>query len=338
MRLDRLGDKVAAYVSSDGVKWLYLDRKIAKFPAKVQVGVAVVNTAKEPVTVRFSEFGTAVRSAEASKRAAVKPLTKEQQDKLLAARSHGGMAHAFSRCAKLFLISSRMELPYGVAVMTSSQTIAKAELQPVFPRFYRPTLREYLDAIALQASSEWKYDPTSKFFRSEVDNGPAEDLAIFEFTESKRAKPFQVVLPKGWKAIDKGNGVTYVPPIFPLGIDIHELGSYSSDDGTEGKDLLKKVVAEVSSERAKRVKGDVELADLKPAKVGPYEALYFETTVPLRNGATIRWRQWVFSAGNKCYFAVSTIFPQFEERIFPDVQAILKSFQIGKAETGRTDE
>ncbi len=233
LRLDRAGDKVAAYVSDDGVKWLYLGRKIAKFPAKVKVGVAVVNSAKEPVTVRFSEFGTAARTAEAAKRVTITPLDKGRQDKLLAARLHGGMAFTFSQCARMFLVSSRIELPCGVALMTSSGTIAQTKLQPVFPACYQPTLREYLDAIAVQTSSQWTYDPTGKFFENEIENGPAEDLAIFEFTESRRARPFQVVLPQGWKAIDQGNRVTYVSSSFALGIDIHELGSYSTDDGTQ---------------------------------------------------------------------------------------------------------
>jgi hypothetical protein len=92
----------------------------------------------------------------------------------------------------------------------------------VFPGFYKPTLQEYLDAIALQTKSRWKYDPTSKYFQSEVETGPVEDVAIFEFTKTDREKPFQVTLPKGWRSIDKGNWTMYVPPIFPLGIDIHE--------------------------------------------------------------------------------------------------------------------
>ena len=56
--------------------------------------------------------------------------------------------------------------------------------------------------------------------------------------------------------------------------------------------MLKKVVTEVSLEWANRVKDDADPKDLKRAKVGPYDALYFETIVPLRDGATIRWRQW----------------------------------------------
>jgi hypothetical protein len=332
LRLDRVGDRVAAYVSE---KWLYLGRKIAKFQAKLKAGVAVINTAKEPLTVRFSEFATA-RLAKPLQPVAVKPLAKPEQDKLLAARMHGGIAYSFGRCAKLFLLSTRVELPYGVALMTSSRTVAKTELQPVFPVSYRPTLRECLDAIALQTSSQWKYDPTSKFFESEVENGPAEDLAIFEFTEAKRPKPFRIVLPKGWKAIEKGNTVAYVPPYFPVGMEIYELGSYSSDEAGTEAELLKKVVADVSLEWAGRVRDDVGRQDLKAAKVGAHDAFYFETTATPPNVGSFRWRQWVFSVENKCYLALCRATPQFDERIFRDVQAMLKSFEMCKAESGST--
>jgi len=259
----------------------------------------------------------------------IQPLTKEQQDKLLNERLDGGMGNSFRQFSNQFLAMSRINLSYGVGLMTPSQEVADAELQTEFPTFYKPTLREYLDVIALQTKSKWKYDPTSKYFHSEVETGPVKDLAIFEFTKTDRVKPFRVTLPKGWRSIDKGNWMMYVPPVFPLGVDIHELGTYSSDDKTD-KDLLKRVPREVSMEWAKRAKDEVGPKEIKPAKVGSYDALYFETMMPLRDGSTVRWRQWVFMVDNKCYCAISTIYPQCEERIFPDVQSILASFVIKK--------
>jgi hypothetical protein len=66
-----------------------------------------------------------------------------------------------------------------------------------------------------------------------------------------------------------------------------------------------------------------------PGSFGP-RCLDDEVVMALQDGRTVRWRQWVFMVGNKCYFAVSTIFPQYEDRIFPDVQAMLASFTIKK--------
>ena len=258
----------------------------------------------------------------------LKPLSQEQQDSVLKERLDGGMGNTFRQFSNMFLVMSRINLPYGIGLMTSSQEIANAELQSVFPAFYKPTLREFLDVIALQTSSEWRYDPSSKYFKSDVESGPVEGLAIFEFTKAKRDKPFEVTVPKEWKAIDKGSWMMYVPPMFPLGMDIHELGSYSSDDKSTEPDLLKKVPREVSLEWAKRAKDNVDPEEIKPAKVGPYDALYFETMMPLRDGHTIRWRQWVFMIDSRCYFVVSTILPELEDQIFPDVQAMVTSFKM----------
>lgn len=261
----------------------------------------------------------------------LKPLSDEQQKRLLDERLDGGMGNSFSQFSNMFLVMSRIKLPCGIGLMTPSREIAKTELQPIFPDFYRPTLREFLDVIALQTSSQWKYDPTSKYFKSDVESGPVEGLAMFEFTKIDREKPFQVTLPRGWKAVDKGNWMMYIPPVCPLGMDIHELGTYSSDDKTKGKDLLNRVPREVALEWAKRAKDEVDPKELKPAKVGSYDALSFETMMPLRDGSTVRWRHWVFMVENKCYCVISTIFPQYESRVFPDVQGMLASFTIKKA-------
>ncbi len=258
----------------------------------------------------------------------LKPLTDEQQNRLLDKRLDGGMGNSFSQFANMFLVMSRIKLACGVGLMTPSREIAKTELQPVFPEFYRPTLREFLDVIALQTSSQWKYDPTSKYFRSDGESGPVEGLAMFEFTKVEREKPFQVTVAKGWKAVDRGNWMMYVPPVCPLGMDIHELGTYSSDDKNKERDLLERVPREVSLEWAKRAKDEVDPKELKPAKVGSYDALFFDTMMPLRDGSTVRWRHWVFMVDNKCYCVISTIFPQYEDRVFPDVQAMLASFTI----------
>lgn len=298
------------------------------FPRLILVAISII--ACSPPSGCGQAAEKAKSPAETGRRqpAFIKPLTQEQQEKLLKERLDGGMQDSFRQFANKVLAMSRINLPYRVGLMSPSQEIADTELQPVFPEFYRPTLREFLDVIALQTSSQWKYDPTSKYYRSNVEGGPVEGLAIFEFTKAAREKPFHVTLAKGWKSIDKGHWMMYVPPIYPLGMDIYELGTYSSDDKTKEKDLLKRVPRDVSFEWAKRSRDAVDPKDLKPAKVGPYDALNFETMMPLQDGTTVRWRQWIFMVDNKCYCAVSTIFPQYEDRIFPDVQAMLESLTI----------
>ena len=275
----------------------------------------------------FTPSAQCQETENAKTKASIKPLTKEQQEHLLKQRLSGGMGNTFRQFTNQFLVMSRINLPYGVGLMTPSKEIASTELQPVYPQFYKPTLREFLDVIALQTKAQWKYDPTSKYFHSEVETGPVKDLAIFEFTETDREKPYQVTLPRGWRSVDKGHWTMYVPPVFPIGMDIYELNTYSSNDKDEAN-LLKRVPKEVSLEWAKRAKDEIDPKEFTPAKVGPYSALYFETMMPLRDGTTVRWRQWTFMIGNKCYGVVSTIFPQYEKQIFPDVQSMLASFRI----------
>ncbi|HXT60303.1 MAG TPA: hypothetical protein VN699_16800 [Pirellulales bacterium] len=213
--------------------------------------------------------------------------------------------------------------------MSPSKEIGQSQLQPAFPQTYQPTLRELLDAIALQTSSQWKYDPSSKYLKSDVAHGGAIDgLAMFEFTLTKRDKPFEVDLAEGWHAVDKGNWMMYVPPVFPVGMDIYELGSYSSEDKTRETALIKRIRTDVSLEWARRIKPDIKERDLGAAKVGSFDALFCEATISGRLNQRIRWRQWVFTVGDKCYLVISTIFPEFEDKIFPGVEKMLASFRI----------
>jgi regulation of enolase protein 1 (concanavalin A-like superfamily) len=56
LRVERRGNQVFGSVSSDGRRWTALQPINVTFPAKVQVGVAVVNAAQQPLSVRFEEF------------------------------------------------------------------------------------------------------------------------------------------------------------------------------------------------------------------------------------------------------------------------------------------
>ena len=87
----------------------------------------------------------------------------------------------------------------------------------------------------------------------------------------------------------------------------------------------------------RNAKDVVDEQELQSAKVGAYDAVYFETMMPLRDGRTVRLRQWVFMVNNQCYLVISTIFPPYEERIFPGVQAMVTSFQIKKPSGAHKD-
>lgn len=255
------------------------------------------------------------------------PWSEERLAELLAKRVDGGVGHNFRGFSNQFLVMCRIQIGSGVALTTNSREIALAELQPVFPESYRPTLRELFDTLALQTKSTWRYDPTDKHFQSDVP-GAVTDLAIFEFTAAKHEHPYEVTLSEGWKAEDQGHWLMLIPPDFPVGLDIYQVGTYSADDKAEEAKLFEKVRTDVSLQWAERVAEGVTAEKLKPAKVGPYEALYFESMIPSQLGKDIRWRQWVFMAEDRCFFVVSTILPELDKKIFPDVEKTLETFRL----------
>jgi hypothetical protein len=104
--------------------------------------------------------------------------------------------------------------------------------------------------------------------------------------------------------------------------------TYSADDETETAELLARVPREVALEWAQRVKPETTAQALQPARVGAFDALFFESSVPSRLGYDLHWRHWVFMHGNHCYFIVSTLPPDKESELLPDVQAMLASFRI----------
>ena len=263
--------------------------------------------------------------------AVITPLTAEQQHRLLDTRLDGGMEFTFGQFSNMFLVSSQINLGSGVGLVTASKEIAESPLQSPFPASYQPTLREFLDAIALQTSADWKYDPTGKFVHSDVPReDPSERLALFEFTGTKREKPFAVTLAQGWKANDKGNWVMYVPPAFPVGMDIYEMGTYSCPEPKREHGFADEIRSAVALEWAKRVNEKAQSEDLKRTKVGKFDALFYETLIHPQPDQNIKWRHWVFMDGDKCYFIVSTLPTELDGKVFPDLEKMLASFRIDR--------
>ncbi len=257
----------------------------------------------------------------------VKPLTNEQLTEWLNKRLNGGLGSTFGQFANMFVVGSAIDLGHTIGLVTSSEELEKRELIPVFPQSYQPTLREFLDAIAAQTGSEWKYDRTGNFIKSDDPNPKTlEDTPIFEFTLASNPKTFAITLAKGWQAKDHCTFMSYIPPVAPFGLDIYDLGTYSSQDKTKETELWTRIPRDISLEWARRVQSSATESDLKKGKVGQYEAVFFDAMIPSKLGKNVRWRQWVFMARNRAYIALSTIFPEQESKIFPDVEAMLKTF------------
>ncbi len=280
-------------------------------------------------------FGEEAKKAAVVNRVPLKVISSEEQTKLLARRLEGSLEGSFGVFANLFVVRSEMDLGICIGLSGMSNELKKAKLQSVFPDFYKPTLKELLDTIALQTSCSWSYLKEDQFANSSEPATKEDDhVVVFTFTPiktgTKPAKPFRVDFAKDWRTEDRGHWLACIPPTFAVGMDIYEMGTYSADNKEDEAALFEKVRQEVAMEWAMRVKSDTKAADLRAAKVGSYDALHFEAMLPTRDGKKVHWRHWVFMADNACYFIVSTIFPEMEDTLFPDVEKMLSSLKVDK--------
>ena len=265
------------------------------------------------------------------KKVPLKVLAPENLDQVLQHRLKGGLSDNFKQFANMFFVRSGLDTGWNVGLSSADDEIAKTELRPVFPQFYKPTLRELLDVIALQTFSTWSYRKEDQFLGSKEDEKEDQsDIIIVHFQKTRRAKPYEVILAGGWKSEDRGHWTGCIPPTAPMGMDIYETGTYSAKDKATEPELFERVRKAVALEWAQRVKQGAQAGDLKPAKVGPFDSLFFESMIDARTGGKVHWRHWVFMAGNQCYFIVSTIFPDDEKTYYPDVEGMLKTFRIKK--------
>jgi hypothetical protein len=216
----------------------------------------------------------------------------------------------------------------AISLASSSDKIAKTFLRSPFPEFYRPTLREFLDEIAWQTNSTWKYDADDKGAQKKLEGNKQDvkQLAVFDFTEAERTKPYEIALAHGWSKSNKGSWVMYSPPGTDTSMDVYEMGTYTAQDKSAEPELLKKVPQELAIEWARKVKPKVKPTEFSSRKVGSHDAVYFETTVKSQSKKEVHWRQWFFMDGEQCYFIVSTLYPDAEAKLLPDVEAMLKSF------------
>ncbi len=314
---------------------------LALFFAFVCGNPAVASSPKAPATRVGTPLPTSkpvrsvspVPTTEPTVAPEVKPLTADQLEKLLQTRLDGRLSFLFRQFANMFVVKSSIELGKTVVLATVSKEIEYAEVESVFPVSYKPRLRELLDAIALQTGAKWDYEPTNRFIRSNRRlKTPITDIAVFEFSKVERKKPIQVTLAEGWTSTDRGHWIMCKPPTAPVGMDIYELGRYSCDDRAKTPELLMQIPRDVALDWARRVKPDTSGSELKAARVGNYDALLFEATLKAKEGGDVHWRHWVFMAGDRCFLVLSTLFPDQEKALLPEVESMIRSIQVTESE------
>ena len=261
------------------------------------------------------------------------PLTKEQLPTLLDKRVPPVMDLPFIQFTQMLLVpiqprSGAKRDGQAISLASTSDKIAKTFLRSPFPEFYRPTLRQFLDEIAWQTNSNWKYNADEKNAQKKLEGNKQDikQVAIFDFSEAERAKPYEITMAHGWTKADKGSWVMYSPAGSDTSMDVYEMGTYTSQDKSAEPELLKKVPQELALEWARKVKPKAKLTDFSARKVSNHDAIFFETSVKSQAKKDVHWRQWLFMDGEQCYFIVSTLYPDVEAKLLPDVEAMLKSF------------
>jgi hypothetical protein len=258
-----------------------------------------------------------------------KLLNAAELNEVLARRVQPGMDGSFEQFANRFFVSSRTAIGVSIGLSAATRDIAKAKLQSPFPEFYKPRLSEFLDAIALQTFSEWSYDKDAQFRSAPNYVLRQEAAATITFSPvQNRQKRFQLTLAEGWKAQDRGNWLMLIPPTAPAGMDIYELGSYSTEKAEDQAALMTKVRWEIALMWAKRVNPKATEADLKPVKVETFDSLYYQTMTASAEGRDIRWRHWTLTTKRQCFLIVSAVFPEEERGLLPQVGKMLESLKF----------
>jgi hypothetical protein len=231
-----------------------------------------------------------------------KPLSEQQQKALLTKRQSGAMS------GSLDSYSSLMYAVHGIILHSDEDGLGQITLRTPFPKFYKPTGAELLNAIARQTATSWSYDSKR---------------AYWLFSKPGKPMPFEITLSEGWVSEDRGYYLWCKPPTAPIGMDVYAMGEFSSE--SEDQNLAVKMRGEVALMWAKMFKKDVTLADMTAVKVGKIDALFFKVPTP-RPGST--WRQWAIAVAGKSVVIVSVIDDDKEKDILPDVEAAVNSFKL----------
>lgn len=232
------------------------------------------------------------------------PLTLEEQTELLGRRINIETLgyDTFKTYAK------KINKLIDVRIHTESQMILKTSMMNVFPKFYLPTFKEVLDALARQTLSSWTYDDSKDYW---VFSPPAMNL------------PFTIKLSEDWVSEEKGISLKCTPSIASLGMDIFMFGQYSATENES--QLFTKVRNECALRFTNLLNRNITIKDMKSVTVNGVDALYYQTTSA---NPRVILRQWAFVKSGYAFVILSLIDKQNEETILPEVQAMVDSFEV----------
>ncbi len=267
----------------------------------------------------------------------LKILDAAAREKLLNTRINSSLGQTFGAFSNMFFVRSKLDTDTCVGLSSDVEGISERELMPAFPHSYKCTLRELLDVVAMQTNTKWAYREESQVMGADSpDKKTADGIAIFSFVAADVKPKFEMTAAKGWKKIEHSSWTMFVPPTAPMGMDFHVGGKLSADTPEKLKELLKTAPRDAALDEYKRVKPDATANDLKPAKIGPYDAYLFEAALPPNGEEKVRWRQWHFVVDNQLVFVISTLFKDKEASLYPDVEQMIKTFRVREPKESQT--
>lgn len=259
-------------------------------------------------------------------------LGEETRNKILSKRVDFTLISPFERLSKTILSLSQDQFEYAIYPVALETKVKYRRMLPTNPLFYKPTLRQYLDNIATQTLTRWSYTKDSEVLDKSIEDIEVKKpILAFQFSEKgvKKELPYSIKMVKGWSSQNIGLILKMHPEECPIGLDIMNLGQFSSDSSEVDENLLKKVREDVALTWARRASRNKLLSrdKLSKAKVASYDAIYYEKDVKTKIGFKAKWRQWVFTVKNRCYLVLSTIYPNYEAKLYPEVKEMLSSFK-----------
>jgi hypothetical protein len=293
------------------------------------------NDIKPPVSTSAAK-ASASKPAKSYKQK-LKILDSAAQAKLLNKRIDSSLGDSFGQFSNMFFVRSKIETDTCVGLASEVDGIVERKLMPAFPSSFKCTLRELLDAIALQTNTQWRYKDEDQVVTSDSPGkAPTDGVVIFSFVAAEHVPPFEMTPAKDWKMVERGSWTMFVPPTAPMGMDFHVCGKLSADTPEKLMELEKTAPSDAALDQLKRVKPDATVKDLKLTKVGPYNAYFFEAGLPPNAVEKIRWRQWHFAVDNQLVFVISTLFKDKDASLYPDVEQMIKTFRVRDPKESKT--
>ena len=181
-------------------------------------------------------------------------LNPQELDSLLQKRIKFNTQGIFMNFAGKFAALSALQCDYCLFLTTDSDKIKTTKLVSVYPEFYKPTLQEFLDNVAAQTKATWEHTSDEKKLDSEIKElNLTKDVAAFKLTTTDSTNTYEIDLAPDWKVEDRGMIDSYKPKICPIGLDIYDLGLFSTDDTEDLNKFYQKVKSGVSLQFAEIV-------------------------------------------------------------------------------------